>query len=897
MFFQSSLPPSIRLHAAASEEKVDEYFQFQSQRADHQQRTGTCGSSSGRPAAAFDIDEMILDLDALVRGEERASDDNSEMETTSDDFVQRATKKTRQSSSPRSRSAAANRILGIDESSSLPADAKSSRMAQDIISLGEHEVHRIISDATRFLTNVPPPASFVVHQCDNDKRVAKRRPFQLGEMSYRDCGETRMKGGGDRNDGKDGPESTEGVETNVRDGPPLFDGSVANATPGSVADRGLEVGGMGEVGGGTGTVLHLACAIDSPFALAVALAMGGDATSRHTAFRRLMIHEAACANSPDCLRLILEVGKIHCGPGMPVHETDDSGCWNPNAHQLESSIFGSGQHGLGRPRAIALPTMRSDERHGLAPSPSSFRSLFSIWADRQRASNEMLKESTSESSPVSFVDGLQIVSKLGKQILQGSITDLDAARQLIARVGLPDLTKMAIASACTQMSSEKYINSNSHAEILSSPFRGPRGGRPTSDSDGHGNTPLHWACFKNSVECVSVLLSHNVDPNSRAEPSGWTPLHDAAYSDAAECARLLVKAGANVDARASSGATPLCFAAQEDAPEAARLLLEAGADPAVRCAHEGSLIAAATAAGTNPQQQHAQASRFSGYTPLHYCAHYNAHRAVRVLLEHERCALKVSPSILLEIQDFNERLPIHIAVGRSSSDVLRELLRGGARVDIKKRTNDVAAAGSPPRLAAGPLASQNETVAVPSSPRMHAAWNAVQSSYLTPMATSHSPAIITPVSSPALRSMVPSRPITSSKPWNCITQESIDQCQDLLLKTELNWSPDRHSIFHPNDRRAVNELFRVGKRLEQLGTGIYIYHLWPYVLSFCGRGWFEQEEAEGVGTGSKTNMDTLDLNFSNEQNQKLAASSCMFLDHEEIRTRSVSEDLTQFHLE
>ena len=108
MFFQSSLPPSIRLHAAASEEKVDEYFQFQSQRADHQQRTGTCGSSSGRPAAAFDIDEMILDLDALVRGEERASDDNSEMETTADDFVQRATKKTRQSSSPRSRSAAAN---------------------------------------------------------------------------------------------------------------------------------------------------------------------------------------------------------------------------------------------------------------------------------------------------------------------------------------------------------------------------------------------------------------------------------------------------------------------------------------------------------------------------------------------------------------------------------------------------------------------------------------------------------------------------------------------------------------------------------------------------------------------------------------------------------------------
>jgi len=37
------------------------------------------------------------------------------------------------------------------------------------------------------------------------------------------------------------------------------------------------------------------------------------------------------------------------------------------------------------------------------------------------------------------------------------------------------------------------------------------------------------------------------------------------------------------------------------------------------------------------------------------------------------------------------------------------------------------------------------------------------------------------------------------------------------------------------------ELLRVGKRLELNGSGIFI-DLWPLVLSFCGRGWFEVEK-------------------------------------------------------
>jgi hypothetical protein len=45
------------------------------------------------------------------------------------------------------------------------------------------------------------------------------------------------------------------------------------------------------------------------------------------------------------------------------------------------------------------------------------------------------------------------------------------------------------------------------------------------------------------------------------------------------------------------------------------------------------------------------------------------------------------------------------------------------------------------------------------------------------------------------------------------------------------------------------ELLRVGKRLEQEGKGIFI-DLWPEVLSYCGRGWFETESETEFIKGS-----------------------------------------------
>jgi len=273
--------------------------------------------------------------------------------------------------------------------------------------------------------------------------------------------------------------------------------------------------------------------------------------------------------------------------------------------------------------------------------------------------------------------------------------------------------------------------------------------------------------------------------------------------------------------------------AQEDASEAAQLLLERGADLSARCAGPAQNDVAPQYYFQFPNHPH---SRFSGYTPLHYCAHYNAQRSSHVLLGHPKAKLA------MEVPDLSGRLPIHVAVARGSSDVLRALLHAGARIDIRpnfisptcSRTPTTAA---PINFGFLPVAAEtggtDRQLFVPSGePRTPNRSRSSSSSTNT-----------SPVTSPVLRSMIPSQPISSSKPWNCLSQQAIDECKELILKSEQSWSPDHHLLFTPHDRKAIMELLRVGKRLEQNGTGIFL-DLWPTILGFCGRGWFETEKTK-----------------------------------------------------
>lgn len=567
--------------------------------------------------------------------------------------------------------------------------------------------------------------------------------------------------------------------------PPIFDGSVANATP-------APHGGVGAAGG-TGTILHLVCAMDRPLMLAFLLIMGADGRANHTAFRRLMIHEAACNGSINCLTLLLEMGNRYAKEfeenTAPTSYVKNTAPFLPDVIKRSSAISS-----VSATRLTTQPTTR--------PAPPISINLRRF----ERVGRYARKES--EDAKEKRVDCIKMFGQfksLAKSVKEGKMTELQAARSLLTHANISETTRMALISSCSFRNDTLYATNS----FL----------KPFGCADGHGNTPLHWASFKNETQCVALLLHYNADPNARAHPSGWTPLHDAAYSNSSACIELLSKNGARIDAKANSGATPLCFAAQEDASEAAQLLLDRGADLSSRCAGPP----AEDGAQYNFQLPNHPPSRFSGYTPLHYCAHYNAQRASHVLLSH------LNARIAMEVPDLSGRLPIHVAVARGSSDVLRALLHAGARVDTPPSlspTNMVRATANFGALSAVPAFRPS----VPEEPG-------------SPNRSISSLTNTSPVTSPVLRSMIPSQPISSTKPWNCLSQQAIDECKELILKSEQSWSPDHHLLFTPQDRKAVMELLRVGKRLEQNGTGIFI-DLWPAILGFCGRGWFETDENE-----------------------------------------------------
>jgi hypothetical protein len=619
------------------------------------------------------------------------------------------------------------------------------------------DVERLLGDASAVFTDSRPPADFVV--------------YEDGDMSTH--------------------ERSDAV------GPPIFDGSVANATP-------PPLGGPGAgASGGAGTILHLACALDVPLALALFLALGADARASHTAFRRLMIHEAACCGSIQCLTLLLELGAKYGA----TDGDEDVNAKIPSRPRSAST------------RDMGLPFLPRRIDRG-----ETFASL-QLYAQQSGLFTNKKARAAKDDDTTGFLSILRVFRECSAMVKKGTMSELDAARKVLEHANLSDTSVASLTRSCTF---------NEESKVPRSILSRSQGGT----SDGHGNTPLHWAAFKNETECVSLLLKFGADANARAHPSGWTPLHDAAYSNSKESIELLLNAGAQVDARANSGATPLCFAAQEDSGGAAALLLERGADLSTRCAggvlRDDGTTTATVAQGIHPH------SRFSGYTPLHYCAHYNAHKAARILLRH------FTAPKAMEISDLSDRLPIHIAVARGSSDVLRELLHAGARVETRERSNS-SDSGRGVRqfnslLAAPSVASTPTRRRRPPSPEEPT----------TPRMNGRRSPSAAPVSSPMLRSMIPSQPVTSSKPWNCLSQSAIDECKELIYKAEQNWAPDRHLLFTPADRKAVMELLRVGKRLEQEGKGIFI-DLWPEVLSYCGRGWFETETdaLKGTAEGEK----------------------------------------------
>lgn len=705
----------------------------------------------------------------------------------------------------------------------------------------EMEWERLMWDSATLLSNSRPSPTFTVQRSERARREEKLHHSGDVEMNLKsDPDEPKVENIID-------DELMEDTNLSLS---PLFEGGIANATPGDPDE-----GGTGE-----GTAQHLACLLDSPLALAILIVFGVNVDARHTAFRRLAMHEAACADSPNCLGLLMEVGARYSREWLAERSKNKDGVAAASSSFEEhaesstltvGSFFDGGDDDskkIGKMKLKIFSGWNVSKADGGSGTSGRRKSL------QLRRTSLDVPGGGDESSTIdrctSFPTSLKVIWEAIQLVRSGDMSEIVAAQHILDQVSASGKTKKALALQCPHLSSNvDEIGTEQTIASSFSPFPGYesfvaaaspdqrfRSTPPVlrrynhNNIDGHGNTPLHWAAFKNSIRAMDVLLAHNVDVNSRAQPSGWTPLHDGAYSDSAEAVARLLNAGAQVDARSHSGATPLCFSAQEDAPNATRLLLEAGADPSKRCLGQSPGIHLRA----NNADNHIFHSRFSGYTPLHYCAHYNSAKAARVLLYHGSglCPVQFTGGDLLEIPDLNDKLPIHVAVARGSSEVLRELLHGGARVET--------ACYHPP--SSSRVRTRTVTEATASIPLSIPTNNAASTE-------TESTNVVTPVSSPVLRSLIPAQPISSTKPWNCLSQKAIDACRSLIEEVEQNWTPARHALFSPTDRLAVKEVLKVGKRMEQ--DGVFI-EVWPFVLSFCGRGWFEKVEGEDEGDVAAT---------------------------------------------
>jgi len=114
------------------------------------------------------------------------------------------------------------------------------------------------------------------------------------------------------------------------------------------------------------------------------------------------------------------------------------------------------------------------------------------------------------------------------------------------------------------------------------------GARDTSSVNTFGDDgfhPLGLAAFFKRPEAVRALLDLGADARLATRPAGFTPLHSAVADDtgqaAKEIVRMLLDAGADPNARSTSGGTPLHTAAFTGDVVMVRLLIAAGADPSI----------------------------------------------------------------------------------------------------------------------------------------------------------------------------------------------------------------------------------------------------------------------------------------------------------------------------
>src|SRR5262245_45500645 len=103
-------------------------------------------------------------------------------------------------------------------------------------------------------------------------------------------------------------------------------------------------------------------------------------------------------------------------------------------------------------------------------------------------------------------------------------------------------------------------------------------GADVNAAQGDGMTALHWAAETGNVEMAQVLIRAGGSTSAVTRRGSHTPLHVSARAGRGAVVKALLDAGADPNARTSSGATALHQASGAGNLEAVQALIAKGAD-------------------------------------------------------------------------------------------------------------------------------------------------------------------------------------------------------------------------------------------------------------------------------------------------------------------------------
>jgi ankyrin len=193
-----------------------------------------------------------------------------------------------------------------------------------------------------------------------------------------------------------------------------------------------------------------------------------------------------------------------------------------------------------------------------------------------------------------------------------------------------------------------------------------------------GNTALHIASLAGQDVIVAILVENGANPNAQSL-NGFTPLYMAAQENHEQVVGYLLHHNANQLLATEDGFTPLAVALQQGHDRIVALLLENDNNskvrlPALHIAAKKDDIKAASLLLQN--EQNADVTSKSGFTPLHIAAHYGNENVARLLLE---------KGAQVNYQARHNISPLHVASKWGRTNLCNVLLSHGAIIDCRTR--------------------------------------------------------------------------------------------------------------------------------------------------------------------------------------------------------------------